>query len=66
MRINADFTRRAAVHFDQTDWVPSPAPGVERKMLDRMAPRWHGPPPSCALHRAAPFLPIPMTGARSI
>lgn len=36
MRINADFTRRAAVHFEQTDWVPSPAPGVERKMLDRI------------------------------
>ncbi|MCG6556807.1 cupin domain-containing protein [Ruegeria sp. 1NDH52C] len=36
MRINADFSQRAAVHFDQTDWVPSPAPGVERKMLDRI------------------------------
>lgn len=36
MRINADFTKRAAVHFDQTEWVPSPAAGVERKMLDRI------------------------------
>lgn len=36
MRINADFTQRAAVHFDQTDWVSSPAAGVERKMLDRI------------------------------
>ncbi len=36
MRINADFTKRAAVHFDQTDWVASPAVGVERKMLDRI------------------------------
>ena len=36
MRINADFTKRASVHFDQTDWVPSPAPGVQRKMLDRI------------------------------
>lgn len=36
MRINADFTKRAAVHFEDTPWVPSPAPGVERKMLDRI------------------------------
>ncbi|SDC95696.1 cupin domain-containing protein [Ruegeria marina] len=36
MRINADFSRRAAVHFDQSEWVPSPAAGVERKMLDRI------------------------------
>ncbi len=36
MRINADFSKRAAVHFDQTEWVSSPANGVERKMLDRI------------------------------
>ncbi|QAX29429.1 cupin domain-containing protein [Leisingera sp. NJS204] len=36
MRINAVFTKRAAVHFDETPWVASPAPGVERKMLDRV------------------------------
>ncbi|WP_264210003.1 cupin domain-containing protein [Leisingera thetidis] len=36
MRINADFSTRAAVHFEDTPWVPSPAPGVERKMLDRI------------------------------
>lgn len=36
MRINADFTKRVAVHYDQTDWVASPATGVERKMLDRI------------------------------
>ncbi|WP_170412308.1 cupin domain-containing protein [Ruegeria atlantica] len=36
MRINADFTKRVAVHFDQTEWVASPAAGVERKMLDRI------------------------------
>ncbi|TMV08984.1 cupin [Ruegeria sediminis] len=36
MRINADFTKRAAVHFADTDWVKSPAAGVERKMLDRI------------------------------
>jgi hypothetical protein len=36
MRINADFERRVSVHFDDTPWVPSPMPGVERKMLDRI------------------------------
>ncbi len=36
MRINADFSRRVLVKFDETDWVPSPMPGVERKMLDRI------------------------------
>ncbi|GAA6161029.1 cupin domain-containing protein [Ruegeria sp. HU-ET01832] len=36
MRVNADFTKRVAVHFDQNEWVASPAAGVERKMLDRI------------------------------
>lgn len=36
MEINDDFTARAAVHADALDWVPSPMPGVERKMLDRV------------------------------
>ncbi len=36
MRINADFSKRVAVHFNETDWVTSPAAGVERKMLDRI------------------------------
>lgn len=36
MRINADFSKRVSVHFAQTEWVPSPSPGVERKMLDRI------------------------------
>lgn len=36
MNVNADFTQRAAVHAASTPWVPSPMPGVERKMLDRM------------------------------
>jgi anti-sigma factor ChrR (cupin superfamily) len=34
--LNADFTRRAAVHAAQLDWVPSPVPGIERRMLDRV------------------------------
>src|ERR671922_130962 len=36
MRINADFTRRVSVHAATSDWVQSPMPGVERKMLDRV------------------------------
>lgn len=36
MRINADFSKRVVVSFDASDWVPSPMPGVERKMLDRI------------------------------
>ena len=36
MRVNADFSKRVAVHFDDNEWVASPAAGVERKMLDRI------------------------------
>lgn len=36
MQINADFAQRAAVHAAGTPWVPSPIPGVERRMLDRI------------------------------
>lgn len=36
MDINADFKIRAAVHAGQIDWLQSPMPGVERRMLDRM------------------------------
>ncbi len=36
MKVNADFSKRVVVKFDDTDWVPSPMPGVERKMLDRI------------------------------
>ena len=36
MRINADFDSRVVVRFDDTPWIPSPMPGVERKMLDRI------------------------------
>ncbi|MBC7132351.1 MAG: cupin domain-containing protein [Roseovarius sp.] len=35
MQINTDFTRPVIVHGGQLDWVPSPAAGVERKMLYR-------------------------------
>lgn len=36
MDINADFTQRAAVHAARLPWVPSPMPGVDRRMLDRV------------------------------
>jgi anti-sigma factor ChrR (cupin superfamily) len=36
MRLNDDFTARALVRFAENDWVASPMPGVERKMLDRI------------------------------
>jgi anti-sigma factor ChrR (cupin superfamily) len=35
MKLNADFGARAAVHAARIPWVPSPHPGVERRMLDR-------------------------------
>ncbi len=36
MLVNADFTRRATVAPAHYEWVPSPQPGVDRVMLDRM------------------------------
>lgn len=36
MRVNADFDQRRLVRFDRNDWVASPVPGVDRKMLDRI------------------------------
>ncbi len=36
MNLNADFSRRAVVHAGAMAWVPSPMPGVERRMLDRI------------------------------
>ena len=36
MNLNADFDARAAVHAGRLDWTPSPIPGVDRRMLDRI------------------------------
>jgi ChrR Cupin-like domain len=36
MHLNADFSKRVAVHAARLDWVPSPIAGVERRMLDRI------------------------------
>lgn len=36
MELNANFKERVVVHSDQLDWVASPMPGVDRRMLDRI------------------------------
>ena len=36
MELNADFSERVVVHSDQIEWVASPMPGVDRRMLDRI------------------------------
>jgi len=36
MDLNADFSKRAAVHGGQLAWLASPMAGVERRMLDRI------------------------------
>ncbi len=36
MLINADFSTRVVLRPDELSWTPSPMPGVERKMLDRV------------------------------
>ncbi|MEO1493584.1 MAG: cupin domain-containing protein [Pseudomonadota bacterium] len=36
MELNADFSKRAVVHGARTEWVASPMPGVDRRMLDRI------------------------------
>lgn len=36
MQLNSDFTQRACVVDRENVWRPSPAPGVDRKMLDRI------------------------------
>ena len=36
MQLNADFTKRVAVHAAQQNWIASPMAGVERRMLDRI------------------------------
>ncbi|GAB5448896.1 cupin domain-containing protein [Gymnodinialimonas sp.] len=36
MDLNADFSKRVVVHSEQLDWIASPMPGVDRRMLDRI------------------------------
>jgi len=36
MNINDDFTARIVAHAADATWSPSPLPGVDRRMLDRV------------------------------
>lgn len=36
MHIHDDFTQPVLIHTAELPWTPSPVPGVERKMLDRV------------------------------
>jgi quercetin dioxygenase-like cupin family protein len=36
MDLNTDFSRRLLIQADRVPWVPSPAAGVDRRMLDRI------------------------------
>lgn len=36
MKINADFFARASEHYSEGEWIASPMPGVDRRMLDRI------------------------------
>lgn len=36
MDINADFDQRVVVHSQHLEWTPSPIPGVDRRLLDRV------------------------------
>lgn len=36
MEINADFSQAVSVRPGDVDWIPSPLPGVDRRMLDRI------------------------------
>jgi anti-sigma factor ChrR (cupin superfamily) len=35
MKLNADLSQRAVVYSEELPWVPSPLPGVDRRMLER-------------------------------
>ena len=36
MHIHADLTQRVVIHQHELNWTPSPVPGIERRMLDRV------------------------------
>lgn len=36
MHVNADFSQRVVIATNDMPWVPSPQPGVDRRMLDRI------------------------------
>ena len=36
MNINSDYSKKVVVNHHDLPWIPSPEPGVERRMLDRI------------------------------
>ena len=36
MELNANFSKRVIVHGDEVEWLESPMPGVDRRILDRI------------------------------
>ncbi len=36
MELNSNFSKRVLLHSDEIEWVASPMPGVDRRMLDRI------------------------------
>ena len=36
MHIHSDYSQRVVIHQDSLNWTPSPVPGIERRMLDRV------------------------------
>jgi anti-sigma factor ChrR (cupin superfamily) len=36
MHIHSDYSQRVVIHQEALNWTPSPVPGIERRMLDRV------------------------------
>lgn len=36
MNIHSDYSKRVVINHHEMDWVPSPEPGIDRRMLDRI------------------------------
>lgn len=36
MHIHSDYSQRVVIHQESLNWTPSPVPGIERRMLDRV------------------------------
>jgi anti-sigma factor ChrR (cupin superfamily) len=36
MNIHSDYRQRVVIHHEALSWIPSPVPGIERRMLDRV------------------------------
>lgn len=56
MQINADFSQRVVLRSGELPWVPSPAAGVERRMLARDGEE-HGPATSIVRYAAGASFP---------